>query len=116
MPRANRVRRARKAPPGPKDHKVPPVLRAYLGVFLANEIVEADATVPVFQSRFVRATCPEGKKAIGGGYLSTGMNPTDNRPQVGLGASRGQSWVVEAFNGTTATLTLNAYAICANVS
>jgi hypothetical protein len=64
--------------------------------------------MPLTDKGKVTATCPSGKKVVGGGYSATvPVQVTTNRPE-GLGSE----WVVEAE--AQGSFALTVYAICAD--
>ncbi|MFF4448505.1 hypothetical protein [Streptomyces sp. NPDC001502] len=60
----------------------------------------------------VVATCPAGKKVIGGGFFGNGAKLLTIRSFPGSGNT---SWIVTVQNTDTVPLGFSAYAICANV-
>lgn len=95
--------------PGPAGPEGPPGLSGY-------EIVEVERTItsaPGDEGTFVTATCPDGKKILGGGYSSGGFFTFLNSSPVGDNA-----WQVLAVNRHTATFTATVFvrAICAVVA
>ncbi|WKD36649.1 hypothetical protein [Streptomyces xanthophaeus] len=61
----------------------------------------------------VVATCPAGKKVIGGGFVGNGAKLLTIRSFPGSGNT---SWIVTVQNTDTVPLGFSAYAICANVA
>ena len=97
-------------PPGPTGPQGPPGLSA-------REQVSAETPLASTPTRNITATCPAGKKVIGGGVELSGpgrnrVTPTENKP-VGDNA-----WEGEAFEAvsTPANWKLVVHAICANVT
>lgn len=91
--------------PGPPG---PPGISGY-------EIVEIEQTItmaPGDEGRFVTATCPSGKKVLGGGYSSGGFFTFLNSSPVG-----DEAWQVLVVNRHSATFTapVTVRAICAVV-
>jgi len=83
----------------------------------AREQVSAESALTAFGPKIVTATCPTGKKVIGGGIEVSGqgrnrVTVTENHP-VGDNA-----WEAEAFEAVATPLTwkLVVHAICANVA
>lgn len=95
--------------PGPAGPPGPPGISGY-------EIVEVERTItaaPGDEGTFVTATCPDGKKILGGGYSSGGFFTFLNSSPVGDNA-----WQVLAVNRHTTTFTAPVFvrAICAVVA
>lgn len=95
--------------PGPPGPEGPPGINGY-------EIVQVDRTIemaPGDEGVFVTATCPSGKKILGGGYSSGGFFTFMVDGPVG-----DQAWQVLAVNRHTLTFTatVTVRAICAIVA
>ena len=97
-------------PPGPTGPQGPPGLSA-------REQVSAETPQNSTPTRNISATCPVGKKVIGGGVELSGpgrnrVAPTENKPVGDNG------WEGEAFEvvSTPAAWKLVVHAICANVT
>jgi hypothetical protein len=59
------------------------------------------------------ASCPAGKKVLGGGFDADGLNVSASSPYSnGLG----WYWYVSAYNPNATTRTLTVFAVCATVS
>ena len=56
------------------------------------------------------ATCPAGKRAIGGGGGSEGKMPI-----IASGPINDSTWAVNVWNDTGSSGTINAWVVCANV-
>lgn len=94
--------------PGPAGPPGPPGVSGY-------EIVEVERSItmaPGDEGVFVTATCPDGKKVLGGGYSSGGFFTFLNSTPVGDNA-----WQVLVVNRHTGTFTAPVFvrAICAVV-
>lgn len=74
------------------------------------EIV-AGSTVNVTSNNFntASATCPSGKKAVGGGFGDTGTNLVY---AVASYPSADDTWTVKMFNNAGSTGTVAPYAVC----
>jgi len=85
------------------------------------EIVAVTGTLPGFGFGEAEARCPEGKKAIGGGYRSIPHVNVVSAPGrkgqfLGNVDPDGSGWYAVSYNGGASNGTITAYAICANVS
>jgi hypothetical protein len=104
------------------------VLLAGLGTMLAvtcmaahagpadHDIVLGSVTIPPKNQGNAIAVCPAGKVATGGGFMN--FDAFDSGTDVVIAASRpvGSGWQVIAFNPTTTSQTVMAFATCAPVS
>lgn len=82
-----------------------------------REQVSAETPLNAISPKNLTATCPAGKKVIGGGVELSGagrnrVSATENKP------SGDNAWEAEAFEvvGTNATWKVVVHAICANVT
>jgi len=65
------------------------------------------------ETRTISATCPSGKKVLGGGFAKAGtVTITQSARQSGPATS----WIVTGTNGFTDAGDFHAYAICVNVN
>jgi hypothetical protein len=101
-------------PPGPQGPQGPPGPPGVSGLQRADVSTSTDSGSP----KSVSATCPAGKRTIGGGARVSGagsseVSITDSFPEVD-----GSKWNTRAveINGTPASWVLTAFAICATVS
>jgi len=82
------------------------------------QFVTAGQTIAPGQLRTWRATCPAGKRALGGGVVGSSGLP-DINTQITQDGPDGQAtgWLVSIYNNGGANLTLSYYAwvICASV-
>ena len=67
-----------------------------------------------FNEASAEASCPAGKKVIGGGFDTAGSDAT---LYVGLDEATSETnWVVSTFSATTAAYSIRAFAICVRVA
>ena len=99
-------------PAGPKGDPGPQGPKGDPGGFSGYEIVTNVDTLPSGGGLHVVATCPAGKKVLGGGY-SSGANLATERS---LPINNGTAWDIYVNDTDNTTQGVAVYAICANVS
>jgi hypothetical protein len=60
--------------------------------------------------------CPGGKRALGGGVVSTGTSPYVTRIYASAPAGQATGWLVGVYHDTTRTMRFYAWVICAHVT
>lgn len=78
------------------------------------QIVMTPETISDFNRHTVVASCPAGKKVLGGGYHnanSHGLDVISNTPDW-----QGSLWAVEVQKTVAINITVHVYAICASVT
>jgi hypothetical protein len=78
------------------------------------QIVVSPETISDSNRHTVVATCPAGKKVLGGGYInanSHGLDVISNGPDW-----QGSLWAVEVQKTVAIDITVHVYAICASVA
>ena len=78
------------------------------------QIVVAPETISDFNTHTFVATCPTGKKVLGGGYInanSHGLDVISNGPN-----HDGSLWAITAEKTVSIDITVHVYAICASVA
>ncbi|MFE1558882.1 hypothetical protein ACFW6V_28360 [Streptomyces sp. NPDC058734] len=83
--------------------------------FTDYEIVENEFTVGVGGAFGDTVACPAGKKVTGGGLTSPAFSASAVDLYQSGPTPDGTSWVIRGANTSGAPLTVNTYAICANV-
>jgi hypothetical protein len=98
-------------PPGPQGPQGPPGVS---GLQRAELSTATDSGSP----KVVNATCPPGKRAIGGGARVTGGGASEVSILDSFPEADGSRWNTRAVevNATSASWTLTAFAVCGTVS
>jgi hypothetical protein len=95
---------------GPKGDKGDTGAAGAPGISGLQTILGAGVSVDPGQHGSASATCPAGKKVLGGGGGSEGTIPITD-----LGPINDGTWIVTARNDTASPVSIKAIAICANV-
>lgn len=91
-------------PAGPTGLQGPPGVSG-------REVVRVAATVAPGTYGGLIAPCPAGKTVLGGG-----VNTANSTVPITTSRPEGDGWNGRAFNGSTGTVTVETYAVCATVS
>lgn len=78
------------------------------------QLVMTAETISDFSQHTVVATCPAGKKVLGGGYNNAnghGLNVISNTPDW-----QGSLWAVQVEKTVAINIAVHVYAICASVA
>jgi hypothetical protein len=104
-------------PPGPPGPRGVPGPKGAPGVS-GLERVDASTSSSSANSKSVVATCPSGKKVIGGGAQATGSGANKVSINQNFPDSAGNKWNAQAVEvvSTGQSWQLQAYGLCANVS
>ena len=104
-------------PPGPAGPRGVPGPKGAPGVS-GLERVDASTSSSSANSKSVVATCPAGKRVIGGGAQATGSGANKVSINQNFPDSSGNKWNAQAVEvvSTGQSWQLQAYALCANVS
>lgn len=107
--------RAGQLPAGPKGDPGPPGPPGLSG----HEVVTAENRVTSAYLNAATATCPAGKKALGGGgQIVAGTTSFSDGPFLwrSFPTDTGEGWTVAQARSSRGTWTVRAYAVCASVS
>jgi len=102
-------------PEGPKGDPGPPGPPGLSG----HEIVVIENKVTAAYLNAATATCPAGKKVLGGGgQIVSGTTSASDGPFLwrSFPTTTGDGWTVAQARSSRGTWTLRAYAVCASVS
>jgi hypothetical protein len=104
-------------PPGPAGPRGLPGPKGAPGVS-GLERVDASTSSSSANSKSVVATCPSGKRVIGGGAQATGSGANKVSINQNFPDSSGNKWNAQAVEvvSTGQSWQLQSYALCANVS
>lgn len=104
-------------PPGPAGPRGLPGPKGTPGVS-GLERVDASTAASSSNSKSAVATCPSGKRVIGGGARATGTGANKVSINENFPDSDGNKWNANGVEvvATAASWALSAYALCANVS
>ena len=104
-------------PPGPAGPRGVPGPKGAPGVS-GLERVDASTSSSSANSKSVVATCPSGKRVIGGGAQATGSGANKVSINQNFPDSSGNKWNAQAVEvgSTGQSWQLQSYALCANVS
>ena len=104
-------------PPGPAGPRGVPGPKGAPGVS-GLERVDASTSSSSANSKSVVATCPSGKRVIGGGAQATGSGANKVSINQNFPDSAGNKWNAQAVEvvSTGQSWQLQSYALCANVS
>ena len=101
-------------PPGPRGVPGPKGAPGVSGL----ERVDASSSSSSSNTKSVVATCPSGKRVVGGGAQATGSGANKVSVNQNFPDSAGNKWNANGVEvvATAASWALSAYALCANVS
>ncbi|MBW5485134.1 hypothetical protein [Streptomyces bambusae] len=88
------------------------------GGFTGHEVVTRSVDCPAGQLCGVTVDCPTGKKATGGGVVTSQVNSSIHVVRSGLDPSTADDafrWEAIVFNGGTSQVAVTAQVICADV-